>query len=33
MKFYDLVASGQIAREDITDIGDIINGYAPGRDS
>ena len=33
MKFYDLVASGQIAREDITDIGDIINGYASGRDS
>lgn len=32
MRFYDLVASGKMKREDITDIGDILNGYATGRE-
>lgn len=33
MRFYDLVATGKLKREDITDIGDIINGLKSGRDS
>ncbi|MFT8887182.1 MAG: tyramine oxidase subunit B [Ethanoligenens sp.] len=33
MRFYDLVTSGKLQREDITDIGDIINGYKTGRES
>lgn len=33
MRFYDLVTSGQVKREDITDIGDVINGTAVGRES
>jgi N-[(2S)-2-amino-2-carboxyethyl]-L-glutamate dehydrogenase len=33
MLFYDLVTTGKIRSEDITDIGDIINGYKPGRTS
>lgn len=32
MRFYDLVTSGKLRPEDITDIGDIINGYKTGRD-
>jgi ornithine cyclodeaminase len=33
MCFYDLVSTGKIPREGITDIGDIINGYKTGRTS
>lgn len=33
MKFYDLVSTGKLKREDVTDIGDIINGFKSGRDS
>lgn len=33
MRFYDLVSSGQVAREDISDIGEIINGDKVGRES
>ncbi|MFT8888688.1 MAG: tyramine oxidase subunit B [Ethanoligenens sp.] len=33
MRFYDLVTTGKLRREDITDIGDIINGDKTGRDS
>lgn len=33
MRFYDLVTAGKIARADVTDIGDIINGEKTGRDS
>lgn len=33
MRFYDLVNSGKLKREDVTDIGDIINGTKSGRDS
>jgi N-[(2S)-2-amino-2-carboxyethyl]-L-glutamate dehydrogenase len=33
MAFYDLVAGGKIARTGITEIGDIINGKAAGRES
>ncbi|MCH3971280.1 MAG: tyramine oxidase subunit B [Oscillospiraceae bacterium] len=33
MLFYDLVTAGKLKAEDITDIGDIINGYKEGRTS
>lgn len=33
MRFYDLVSTGKMKREDIVEIGDIINGDAVGRDS
>jgi ornithine cyclodeaminase len=33
MAFYDVVASGKLPRSGITEIGDIINGKAKGRES
>lgn len=33
MRFYDMVSTGKIARGDVTDIGDIINGEKTGRDT
>lgn len=33
MRFYDLVATGKLKRDDITDIGDVINGVKNGRES